>query len=641
MASLVRTMPSASQLLKTAIDHHKAERFADAEKAYKKLLHIGGIAQPDGLRLLGALYLQMGKKTLAAEYLGKAARLLPDDPETLTNLGIALGNLNRPDDAIQQFKQALTRQSTYVPALSNLGRICYEIGRMDEAEAAYGAASRLDPSYAPAHVDHGNSLLSQGKYREAIAAFHAALNLNPNYLSAMVNLCTALAHAGETAQHQEWLARTQSFLEKTVQADPDNPAMLNNLGVVLRQRGKPKEAIPYYQKALRLRPDYPEAMVNLASSLHDVGRLDEAIEMCRNVLRLKPACADTKINLGTYLQERGEHPQAVSLFAEALKTKPASIYAKWNQCLSLLALGRYGEGWTMYEEGLGVATMRGAYAPERRWMGENLNGKRLLIRSEQGLGDSIQFIRYAELCKERGASVSVFCQPPLRKLFSRCPYIDEVLEQNPESGFDFHIPMMSFPLAFGTEVESIPYKTPYLSPGEKARAKWRERFDEGSGIKVGIVWAGNPREKQINAHLIDLRRSMDLEKLRPLLTLEGIRFYSLQKGAKAAQIKTCGLDGLITDFMDEVDDFEDTAAIVEHLDLVISVDTSVAHLAGAMGKSVWILSRFDACWRWLQNRPDTPWYPSARVIGQAKPGDWDSAVEKVREQLLKSLRTTN
>jgi tetratricopeptide (TPR) repeat protein len=584
-------MSASAKLLQTAIAHHKAERFPDAEKAYLQLIQEEA-DNADGLRLLGALYLQTGQISLAMETLQKAAHLLPNDAETLTNFGITLRSLKRREEAIARFQQALAARPDYIDALNNLGDCCYELGRGTEAAEIYERILHLKPEDAAAHVKYGNTLQASGQTPEAVTHYEQALKLQPHF-----------------------------------------PAAMNNLANILRQQGKTEQAVALYREALRLRPDYAEAMINLATGLCDLGRLDEAIESCRAALQLQPDSVDARINLGTFLQNKMCHEEALLLFDEALQRNPTSIDAQWNKALSLLALGQYKEGWRLHEVGLGVAHLRGDYTPERRWNGEDLAGKRLLIRCEQGHGDNLQFVRYAELCKARGAVVLVQCPPALRRLFANCTFIDMLPESVAAQDFDLQVPIMSLPYIFGTKLDTIPAQIPYLYVSEGTRVQWAKIFSDKQGFKVGLVWAGNPRENQFSAHLTDRRRSMELAMLKPLFDIKGVQFYNLQMGAKASQIATSGLTDRIIDLMGDVQDFEDTAAIIEHLDLVISVDTSVAHLAGGMGKPVWILSRFDACWRWLQNRADSPWYPAARIFGQQRSGDWAAVIEQVKASL--------
>jgi tetratricopeptide (TPR) repeat protein len=631
-------MSHADKMLQAATTHHQAGRLADAEKAYKKLLHADPV-HFDGLRLLGGLYLQTGQLPYAVDRLEKAVRLRPQDPETLTNLGIALRGIGRSEDAQARYRQALDVRPNDQGALNQLGSLYHESGRLTEALAIYGQVLQFYPDEPSAHYNYANSLLMSGKVGDAIVQYEHALKLKPDYLEAMVNLGMALSQAGQGDPSRRWLGVAKAWFEKALKAAPYNVVILNNLGNVLRQMGQAVEALAMYREALRLRPEYAEAAINLATSLRDLGQLDAAIESCRAALRYKPDSAEARINLGTFLQDLSRHDEAIEQFTEALRRKPSSLDAQWNKALSLMALGQYAEGFTMHEVGLGVVHMRGDYpSPERRWNGESFVGKRLLIWCEQGLGDSLQFVRYAALCKQRGGSVIVLCPRALRALLSNCGFIDALPESVQEQDFDLHVPMMSLPYIFETTVETIPVDMPYLHVSEAKRAAWAGKLSRARGLKAGLVWAGNPRENQISAHIIDRRRSMSLDLLKPLFDVPNVTFVNLQMGAATAQIDICGLRSRMVDCMSEIENFEDTAALIEQLDMVISVDTSVVHLAGGMGKPVWVLSRFDACWRWLQNRPDSPWYPSARVFGQPSPGDWIGVVEKVGEELEKSGR---
>ncbi len=481
-------------------------------------------------------------------------------------------------------------------ALLDRASTAHQAGRLAEAEQGYLKILEMKPDFAPAHFNLAHILLAQGKMRDAIAHYEAGLRL-----------------------------------------DPQNFRALNNLGNMYRAEGEPEEAVRIYRRALEIKPDYAEALVNLGTALRDCGRCDEALESYKEGLRFKPGFEAAEINLGTLLQRLNRHREAVALYDEILRRAPNSREAQWNKAMALLALGDYAEGWKLHEAGLGDAGKRGPAWAERRWDGGTFPGKRLLIRCEQGLGDNLQFVRYVALCKERGGQVLAQCPDALMRLFHNCPFIDAVIADPDDGDFDFQIPMMSLPLIFGTTLETVPAKIPYLFVDDEARRKWAAKFSDANGFKVGLVWAGSPREIGIDAQLMDQRRSIGLEKLKPILAREDVRFYSLQVGKASAEIVASGLSGRIADYTGEIADFLDTAAIIENLDLVISVDTSVAHLAGGLGKPVWILSRFDACWRWLQNREASPWYPGARIFGQPALGDWDSVVKSVADTLGKEL----
>ncbi len=628
-------MPQPAQLFETATTHHQAGRLDDAEKAYLALLRLNA-SHGDGLRLLGGLYLQKRQWNDAITHLEKAARLLPRDGETLTNLGIGLRGAGRITEALDAYNRALVASPDYLSALINLGNLYYETGRVPDALVSFGRVLQLTPNNPAAHFNYANALLSSGKMHDAIGRYEHALKLKPDYCDAMINLGMALTHAGKGDQGKQWLGIARTWFDKALSSDPHNVTAMNNIANVLRQQGKPEEAIAFYTRALEIRPDYAEAAINRATSLRDLNRLDEAMASCRQALQFKPHSAEARVNLGAMLQDTMRHAEAIQVFTEALEIKPSLLDARWNKSLSLLALGAYREGWALHETGLGVAHMRGEYpSPERRWNGDDLGDKRLMIWAEQGLGDTLQFIRYAEMCKARCGKLILVCPRPLRALLANIKYIDELPETIEEKDFDVHVPMMSLPYIFQTLVETIPANIPYLSISDDKRAAWADKIPLATGLKVGLVWAGNPRENQINANMADRRRSMGLEMLRPLFDVKNVQFYNLQMGAKSAQIDECGLRDRFIDLMGTVKDFEDTGAIIEKLDLIISVDTSVVHLAGGMGKPVWVLSRFDACWRWLQNRAISPWYPTARIFGQKTHGEWGAVVETVRAELEK------
>jgi hypothetical protein len=375
--------------------------------------------------------------------------------------------------------------------------------------------------------------------------------------------------------------------------DPHSAAALTNLGTLMWLKGDVAEAEQRYLAARALAPEEVGVLLNLAALRNDAGDLDASIEWIDKAASLQP-----------------ENAEVV-----------------WRRSLIELARGDYTNGWKHYEAGLGHPALRGEGPGFKTPAWDGSPCDRLLIWHEQGLGDTVQFIRYAELCKTRARTVQVLCPQALTALMKQCPFVDDAVESIRLRDFDQHVSVMSLPNLFGTTLTSVPTPIPYLCADDESVAGWRKRM-HGGRPKVGLVWAGHAR-KALRFNIIDEQRSIALGQMQPWLDLAGIEFYSLQKGEAAQQARGRN----IVDLMDDVGHFADTAAVIANLDLVISVDTAVAHVAGAMGKPVWVLSRFDACWRWLRNRTDSPWYPSARVFGQTQRGDWTDVVMRIRDEL--------
>jgi cytochrome c-type biogenesis protein CcmH/NrfG len=460
----------------------------------------------------------------------------------------------------------------------------------------YRVALGLSPRHGDASRELGTIYLLDGKPEQALPLLHDAVQAQPENARALFCLGDAWRELGKPEAALDYYA-------KVLQTHPHLAAAYLNMGVCWRELGNPEAARDCYMRALKTHPNYPEAETNMGALLHMDGKISEALEIYNQVLTHAPDCQN-------------------ALFAKSL---------------TLIALGEYREGWALFETGLGHRDKRGPnpFAAARPWDGKPAPDKHLLIWAEQGLGDSLQFIRYAELCKQRFGKVSVLCPKPLVRLFKALPFIDDAFDapQEGRSCFDEHVPMLGLPHRFDTVLETVPAVVPYLRVDPEIQAKWAAKFAGVAGVKVGLVWAGGSHEGVANANLIDKQRSIGLERMKPWLDLQGARFYNLQKDKPAEQIAAMGLADCLTDFMGEVVDFADTAAIIQNLDLVITVDTSVAHLAGGLGKPVWILSRYNACWRWLQNRPTNPWYPTARIFGQPTLGDWDSVMAEVGREL--------
>jgi tetratricopeptide (TPR) repeat protein len=519
----------------------------------------------------------------------------------------------------------------------------HRAGRLAEAEQQYRAALALAPRHGDTLHSLGALYLRQGKPEQAVPLLQAALEVQPSNPEVLNNLGAALRDAGHEKE-------AITFFHQALAIKPAYAEALNNLGSVLQIAGDFEAALDCYTKALQMRPDLIEARVNMGTTLWRMGRDVEAREILEGALHMEPSHAGAISNLGTILYGSGKIGEALEQYNRALVIAPKSRRALFGKSMALLTLGEYREGWNLYESGLGHHYLRGVnqFAGVKSWDGKPAPHKHLLIWHEQGLGDSLQFIRYAEMCKQRVGKISVLCQKPLVRLFKALPFIDDAFDapQEGRSHFDEHVAMMSLPHVFDTVLETVPGAVPYLRVDPEIQAKWASKFAGSAGMKVGLVWAGGSHEGVVNAALMDKQRSVGLERMKPWLDLQGARYFSLQKDKPAEQIAALGLTDRITDFMVEVTDFADTAAIVQNLDLVITVDTSVAHLAGGLGKPVWILSRYNADWRWLQNRPTNPWYPTARIFGQPTMGDWDSVMTEVGRELAnevakKSATTTS
>jgi hypothetical protein len=422
---------------------------------------------------------------------------------------------------------------------------------------------------------------------------------------------------------------------------PEVATFWNNRACLLRDMGRADDALASLEHALALRPDYAAAWSNRGNVLGDLSQPQEAERSYRRALELAPAFVDAWNNLGLAQIDLDQHAQALSSFERALALDPVSVETRWNQSLCLLRMGRFDAGWQHYESRWARARIkadRRSFA-QPLWLGDfSLDGRTILLHAEQGLGDTLQFCRYVALVSKLGAKVVLEVPSPLMRLMTTLDGVDQLVEAGqPLPPFDCHCPLLSLPLAFRTDEASMPNTTPYLcADGEAVRA-WRGRVDAqvhaDRCLKVGLVWAGENRSHVAELRRIDARRSIAFERFAPLLEVPNVRFFSLQKGAAASQLSSSELGGRVVDYTEELHDFADTAALVANLDLVISVDTSTAHLAGALNKPVWILNRFDACWRWLLERSDTPWYPSARLFRQPALGDWDSVMRNTRDAL--------
>jgi Flp pilus assembly protein TadD len=473
----------------------------------------------------------------------------------------------------------------------------------------------------------------------------AAVSVSPTQLSSAAGAPNYGGVQGETltqfqmnqlaglfgrGEYQELEAQAQALLRQ----HPHSGFAWKALGLSLKMQGK--DAMHALQKSAQLLPNDAEAHNNLGNALRDLGRIEEAAASFRRALKYRPGYAEAHNNLGNALRDLGQFEEAVASFRRALKIRPNGADMHWNLSMPLLAQGQYAEGWREYEYRWNTGAMPTRGLAQPLWLGDaELSGKAILLHAEQGFGDTLQFVRYATLVAARGATVYLEVPPLLKSLAASCAGVAAVFAPGETlPPFDYQCPLMSLPLACKTELATIPGTVPYLAASPAKIAYWQEKLGQKAALRVGLVWAGDPRKHLAagqGVRAIDAQRSIHFDRLLPLMEIPGIEFISLQVGDDARR-QADGNPRLI-DFTDELRDFEDTAALIANLDMAICVDTSVAHLVGAVGKPVWLLNRYNTCWRWLTGREDSPWYPSMRIFRQPSLGDWDSVIADVKQSL--------
>ncbi|HWK47915.1 MAG TPA: tetratricopeptide repeat-containing glycosyltransferase family protein [Stellaceae bacterium] len=548
-------------------------------------------------------------------------------PEILRQ-GTAHHQAGRLPEAEACYRQILAIDPHHADGLHLLGVIALQVGRCEQAVELIGHAIKRQPRLAHYHSNLGNAFAALGRYEEAATSCREARRLNPNFPTAHNNLANVLQSLGR-------LDEAEASCRAALTLNPAYPEAHNSLGYILHEAGRNAEAEMSCREALRLRPGFVEAHNNLGNALRDLGHAAEAEASYATALALRPDYVEAHYNRGNAFAALGQLDAAERASREALRLRPDYVRCHIALGMHLLLAGRLDEGWPEYEwrwrsSSDGFTGPRDFAQP--RWKGERLEGRVLLLHAEQGFGDTLQFCRYASLAATRAGGRIVLEVPrPLARLTATLPGVDQVVvEGDALPPFDLHCPLLSLPDIFGTTLDTIPALSPYLAADPAQTARWRARLETLPGLRVGLVWAGNPRRSQPSATAIDRRRSLTLSHLAPLGGIDGISFVSLQKGDGASQRIDLPTGMSLHDWTHELHDFADTAALIEGLDLVIGVDTAVIHLAGALGKPIWLLNRFDTCWRWLLGRDDSPWYPSLRQFRQPRMGDWTSVLADVR-----------
>jgi tetratricopeptide (TPR) repeat protein len=583
-----------AQHLAEAVSHYQAGRAQDSVQLCRQILSIKP-SHIDALNLLGASLFSLERLDDAIEIYRKIVALAPQSAEAHNNLAGCLQRSGRIDEAIAEFKTAIALDPKMTAAHQNLGMALRQLHREDEALAAFQMAIAGEPNPVVALYESGKIFLERSQYDRALEFFQKVLALKPDFIQAIGNLSTCLLFL-------EKFDEALAAVRQVIQLNPNSPSAYNNLGMILHGLDKDEEALAAFQKAVQLQPGMTTALSNLAKSLAIADRPEETIIVRRRAVELEPG-------LDVRHQDYG---------------------------ISLLSAGQFDPGWREFEYRAEVRPLdRQLQRLGPRWDGSNPAGKTILIAHEQGLGDVIHFVRYATLIQQRGGNVVLECQPELQRILENFRSIDHlVLHGQRRPLFDFYCPIMSLGLVFGTNLQTIPAEVPYLRPPAELCEAWGRKLGPARGrLRVGIVWAGSPN------HGNDRRRSIRLDQLAPLASVPNIEFFSLQKGKPAEQVNQPPNGMSLANLSPDITDFADTAAIISHLDLVICVDTSVAHLAGALAKPVWVMLPRETDWRWMLHREDSPWYPTMRLFRQKPPGNWSELIQRVARALadFKSL----
>ncbi|WP_316165151.1 MULTISPECIES: tetratricopeptide repeat protein [unclassified Bradyrhizobium] len=685
-------MGAVDRMLMQAAEHYNAGRPAPADVLCKDIL----TEQPEylpALHLSAVIAFAAGRMTEGAALLGRVFDLAPDHVPALHTLGDALAVKGEHEGAVAAFARAAALRPQDAGVHAKLGTALVELSRFAEAEAAYRHALTLAPDMTRLRFNLAVALTGQQKYADAEQAYRAVLGSDPAYPGAWVALGGVLADQdkfGEAvAAYLDGLGREPndarlrialaavlfkqgryedaiSQFRRATALAPDDVASLRLLGHALHDAGRPEQAIEAYAEAARLDPTDVVVLSNLGACLCGLGRLDEAVMACERALALEPDHAPAHTNLGIIhemrgnvdpavaahrravaadssyakgyanlavaLRNAGDIDEALAVSHQAVALAPDNALTRYNHAHFLLMCGDLKNGFAEHQWGRKCKSLSEGMpsfdAPE--WQGDPLDGRTLLLFADYGIGDALQFVRYLPMVAAKGGSIVLQVQPAIASLLRAVPGVTVVARGEPLPRFDLQLPLMDLPRIFGTTLQTIPADIPYLHADPVKVAAWRAELGKTSLLKVGVVWAGNPRHKG------DSQRSLAVEAVLPHLVTPGIQLFSLQKEPRPADAPVLAqLGDAIVDLAPALGDFSDTAAAISALDLVISVDTSVAHLAGAMGRPVWILLPYALDWRWLREREDSPWYPTMRLFRQEQPRAWDGVLARAATELAR------
>ena len=595
--------------------------------ALLRIIEAHSASDPDMLSMLGVALAMQGQRTEAEAYLRAALRAAPRVASLHSNLGNLLHEQGRFAEAEASLRRALTLRPDYPDALENLGVTQRALGHLREAETSVRTALRLRPDSATAHRNLSALLVAQGRFAEAIPALSAWARLQPTDAAAQVALAQGHRHCGH-------LAEAEAILRRILDADPADVAALIEQGSVLHAAGRFAEAEAAWHSAAVRAPGAPQPALGLGILAAEAGRYAPAEAHLRRAIALDPRYPEALNSLGDVLRNVGRFEEAEVALRAALALRPDYPEAQVSLAFLLLQTERFAQGWLLYEARWRVEAWRSRASPARApsWQGQEPGTGPLLVHAEQGLGDTLQFVRYLRALPS-GVRILLQVQAPLVRLL-RTSFRDRSVEvvdlAQAADHARYQVPLLSLPRHLGDAEPAGRDGASYLAADPDDVARWRARLTAFEGLRVGLVWAGNP------TLAADARRSLTLDVLAPLGRIGGLRLVSLQLGKARLRETPAGLD--LYDPTPDLSDLADTAALVTGLDLVISVDTAVAHLAAALGKPVWLLNRHDTCWRWGRSGGCNRWYPTLREYRQTRSGDWGPVIARVADDLLAAVR---
>jgi tetratricopeptide (TPR) repeat protein len=616
-------MPSDSELLQSAARLHLAGNVDEARKVYEQVLE----REPNNanaLNLLGLASWQSGQHAAAAELLRKAIALDGSQAAFYGNLAAALRGLRQFDEAVENYQRAIRLQPYAAVVHVHLGSLYEELDAPDKAIASYETAVRVEPNRPEAYVRLARVHKQRGDLRAAESFFRQAIQRAPGVAELYFELANVLQIAGRLDDAVE-------CYRKALELKPDYPEADCNLGNALRERGEWDEAVALLQRAVERRPDFAAPMSNLGAVLQDLGRLDEARTCFERALAIEPTRPEVLLNLGIISKDQGRVEEALGWYERALAAQPGYAQALCSRGTARLSLGQFAEGWADYEHRVQCRQYNTLRLPQPRWDGSPLGDRRLLVHGEQGFGDQMQFLRYLPLVRERVGHVTLVVDEPLVPLFDQSGYGPVGPKLSPLPPFDVHVPLMGLPHVFGTTLDTVPADIPYLSAEQARVERWRGEVEKYPGLRVGIAWQGRPQYHG------DRLRSVPLACFEPLSCVEGVRLISLQKVYGTEQLAEVAGRFEVIDLAASLDvggeAFLDIAAAMKSLDLVISCDTAIAHLAGALGVRVWVALVHAPDWRWMLGRDDSPWYPTMRLFRQSQPRQWSDVFARMAAEL--------